>query len=189
MLSLFVAITASTESYATNDSEIKATEEIRNNPAAMDILKKIELSKKILSEMQDTKKSQQQHALKVQEARKQVQTSLDAELNQMNKDHEPYNAKNAFERFVAKKPSETHSIFWAMFNYQQEKINAAKEIREQMLQNGNTRQQAWNAYYEESAIKRTEIIELNKQYNIRYAASNTDVQQSFDKNGKLPRSD
>lgn len=189
LLSLIVAISASTDSYAIDDSDIKATDQIRNNPAAMDILRKIELSKQILAEMQETKKVKEQQALKIQEARRQAQADLDAELSRMNKDAEPYSAKNAFERFVAKKPTEVHSIFWSMFNYQQEKIKAAQQVRSQILLNGGTEQQAWDAYRSESSMKRTEMIQLNKEYNIHHANSNAAIQQSFDKNGKLPRSD
>lgn len=189
MMAFFALITAGTESFAISDGDIKATEQIKKNPAAMDILKKIEMSKKILSEMQQTKKIHDMKAAKIAEARKQAQASLDAELSRMGKQYEPYNAKNAFERFVAKKPSETHQVFWAMFNYQQDKIKSAKAAKEQVLSGGGTWQQALDAYYKESALKRVKMIEMNKHYNVKYASSDAATQQAFDENGKLPRSD
>ncbi len=47
------AILNITQVFAINDDEIRATEKIKSNPAMMQILKKIEQSKKILAEMQE----------------------------------------------------------------------------------------------------------------------------------------
>ncbi|WKT57297.1 hypothetical protein QVH35_07700 [Candidatus Nitrosotenuis chungbukensis] len=55
ILSLF-AILNTTQIFAIESEEIKATEKIKNNPVMMQILKKIEQSKKILAEMQEGKK-------------------------------------------------------------------------------------------------------------------------------------
>ena len=189
MMSLFVIITAATESFAIDDSTIKATEQIKKNPAAMEILKKIEMSKKILAEMQQTKKIQEQKSLILQEAKKTTQAKLSSDLERMNKDYQPYTPKNAFERFVADKPAQIQSIYWAMFNYQQDKVKSAQDARSKVLSSGGTSEQAWKAYQTESAIKRIKMIELTKDYNVKYAGASAATQLSFDKNGKLPRSD
>lgn len=189
LLSLFVVLTTSTESFAMNDSEIKATDEIKNNPVMMEMLKRIELSKKILAEMQQSQILKQQESQKIQEARIQARTILDADLKNMNSENTKNTPKSAFERFVAGKPAEVHAIYWSMFNYQQEKIKSAQNVRDQILLNGGSIQQALNAYHTESATNRVQIIELNKDYNIKYGNSDAQIQQSFDKQGKLPRSD
>lgn len=189
LLSLFVVLTTSTESFATNDNEIKASEEIRNNPVMMEMLKRIELSKKILADMQQAQIIKQQESLRIQEARANAKAILNADLERMNKDNTPNTPKSAFERFIAGKPSEVHSVYWSMFNYQQDKIKAAQNSRDQIISNGGTIQQALDAYHTESATNRLQIIELNKDYNIKHANANAQIQQSFDKNGKLPRSD
>jgi len=49
VLSLFVILTSATHSYAADETEIKATDQIKKNPVMMQMLKKIEQSKKILA--------------------------------------------------------------------------------------------------------------------------------------------
>lgn len=187
VLSFFVIFTTATQSFA--DGEIKATDQIKKNPAQMQILKKIELSKKILAEMQQGKQIQNEQALKIAEMRKEAKTRLSTEVNRMNAEYDQYTPKNAFSKFVSKKPTEIQGIYWAMFNYQQEKVKLAKDARDQVLAHGGASQEAWNAYHKASAINRIKVIELNTEYNIRHGAADAATQQAFDKNGKLPRAD
>ena len=189
MLSLFVILTSSTQAHAIDETAIKATDQIKNNPTLMHMLKKIELSKKILAEMQEQKSHQDKNAQKMQEIRKTVQAKLDEELNRMNRDNEPFTPQSAFSRFVAKKPSELQNVYWSMFNYQQEKVKSAKDARDAILSGGGKSQDAWSAYHKNAAISRVKIVELNKDYNIRYANANADIQSAFDVKGKLPRTD
>lgn len=189
LLGFFVILTSSSQSFAVEEDEIKATDKIKNNPALMDILKKIELSKKILADMQEKKKIQDQKALHIQEARKVAQQDLAAELDRMNKDNEPFTPANAFARFVSKKPANIQDIYWSMFNYQQEKIKAAKESRDRILASGGTWNEAWDSYQKISATNRIKIIELNKDFNIKLGNADANIQNTFDVNGKLPRYD
>lgn len=189
MLSLFVILTSSTQIYATDETEIKATDQIKKNPTLMHMLKKIELSKKILADMQEQRNQQDKNAQKMQEIRRTAQVKLDEELNRMNQDNEPFTPQNAFARFIAKKPSEIQNVYKSMFNYQQEKIKSAKDARDAILSGGGKSQDAWSAYYKNAATSRIKIIELNKDYNIRYANANAGIQNAFDAKGKLPRMD
>lgn len=189
LLGFFVILTSSSQSFAVEEDEIKATDKIKNNPALMDILKKIELSKKILADMQEKKKIQDQKALHIQEARKIAQQDLAAKLDRMNKDNEPFTPANAFARFVSKKPANVHDIYWSMFNYQQEKIKAAKESRDRILASGGTWNEAWDSYQKISSTNRIKIIELNKDFNIKHGNADANIQNTFDVNGKLPRYD
>lgn len=189
MLGLFVILTSSTQTYAIDETALKATDQIKNNPTLMHMLKKIELSKKILAEMQEQKNHQDKNAQKVQELRKMVQVKLDEKLNRMSQDNESFTPQNAFARFVAKKPSELQNVYWSMFNYQQEKIKSAKDARDAILAGGGKSQDAWSAYHKNAATSRIKVIELNKDYNIRYANANVDIQNAFDVKGKLSRTD
>lgn len=186
-LSFFVTFTTATQGFA--DVEIKATDQIKKNPAQMQILKKIELSKKILAEMQQGKQIQDEQALKIAEMRKEAKARLGADVTRMNAEYDQYTPKNAFSKFVSKKPAETQGVYWAMFNYQQEKVKSAKDARDQVLARGGTSQEAWDAYHKASAVNRIKVIELNKEYNIRHGTADAATQQAFDKNGKLPRTD
>lgn len=187
VLSFFVVFTTATQSFA--DDGIKATDQIKKNPAQMQILKKIELSKKILAEMQKEKNVQTEKALKIAEARKEAKARLNEEVTRMNAEYDQYTPKNAFTKFVSKKPAETQGVYWAMFNYQQEKVKSAKDARDQVLAHGGTTQEALDAYHKASAVNRVKVIELNKEYNVKYGGADASIQQAFDRNGKLPRTD
>jgi hypothetical protein len=189
VLSLFVFLTTYTQSYASDGTEIKATDKIKNNPVMMQMLKKIEESKKILAEMQEQKKVVDANAKKIQEARKSSQAKLNEQLERMSKDNEPYSPQNAFERFVSKKPAEVQDIYRSMFNYQNEKIKSAQSARDKILSDGGKKVDAWDAYYKNAATKRIKIVELAKEYNVKYANADAAVQGSFDEKGKLPRTD
>lgn len=186
LLSFFVIISTISPSFA---DEIKASDQIKKNPAMMDMLKKIELSKKILAQLQEGRKIDNTKALQMQEIRNKVKASLDEQVNRMNKDFETYNSQNAFARFVSKKPAEIQPIYKSMFDYQQEKINSAKAERDRILAGGGKFQDAWDAYNKISATKKVKLVQLNKDYNIRYANANVEIQNTFDEKGKLPRTD
>jgi hypothetical protein len=186
LLSFFVIISTTLPSFA---DEIKATDQIKKNPAMMDMLKKIELSKKILAQMQEGKKIDNIKSQQMQEIRSKVKSSLDEQVSRMNKDFETYNSQNAFARFVSKKPAEIQPIYQGMFDYQQGKINSAKAERDRILVEGGKFQDAWDAYHKISATKKVKLVQLNKDYNIRYANANIEIQNAFDEKGKLPRTD
>lgn len=188
ILSLF-AILNTAQIFAIESDEIKATDKIKNNPTMMQILKKIEQSKKILAEMQEGKKIQAQQDKAIQEARNIANARLNEEISRMNKNNEPFTPQNAFAKFVSKKPIEVQSIYASMFNYQQDKIKSAQNIRDQILAGGGKTKDAWDAYYKNSATSRVQMISLNKDFNVKYANSDAKLQQVFDLKGKIPRTD
>lgn len=186
LLGFFVIISTTLPSFA---DEIKATDQIKKNPAMIDMLKKIELSKKILVQMQEGKKIDNTKSQQMQEIRNKVKASLDEQINRMNKDFESYNSQNAFARFVSKKPSEIQPIYQGMFDYQQEKINSAKAERDRILASGGKFQDAWSAYYKISATNKVKLVQINRDYNIKYVNADITIQNTFDEKGKLPRTD
>jgi cation transport regulator ChaB len=189
MLLSFFAILNTTQIFAIENDEIKATEKIKNNPTMMQILKKIEQSKKILVEMQEEKKIQAQQSKIIQEARNTANARLNEEIDRVNKNIEPFTPQNAFAKFVSKKPMEVQGIYTAMFNYQQNKIKSAQDARDQILAGGGKTKDAWDAYYKNSATSRVQMISLNKDFNVKYANSDVRLQQIFDSKGKIPRTD
>ncbi len=188
ILSLF-AILNTAQIFAIENDEIKATEKIKNNPTMMQILKKIEQSKKILAEMQEGKKIQAQQDKAIQEARNIANARLNEEIDRMNKNNESFTPQNAFVRFVSKKPIEIQGIYVSMFNYQQDKIKSAQNIRDQIIAGGGKTKDAWDTYYKNSATSRVQMISLNKDFNVKYANSDAKLQQVFDSKGKIPRTD
>jgi preprotein translocase subunit SecD len=184
LLSFFVIIGTVLPSFA---DEIKATDQIKKNPAMMEMLKKIELSKKILAQMQEGKTIDNTKAQQMQELRNKVKASLAEEVNRMNKDYEQYNSQNAFAKFVSKKPGHVQPIYQAMFSYHQEKVSQAKSEYNKIISSGGKTKDAWDAYHKSSATNRIKLIQLNKDLSIKYGNADPAIQNTFDEKGKLPR--
>jgi hypothetical protein len=167
--------------------EIKATDEIKRNPAMMEMLKKIELSKKILAQMKEQKTIDNTKTQYIQELRNKAKASLAEQVDRMSKDNEPYNPENTFARFVAKKPSHIQPIYQEMFSYHNGKVTQAKAERDRIISSGGNIQDAWSAYQKISATNKIKLIQLNKDLSIRYSNSDITIQNMFDEKGKLPR--
>jgi len=84
--------------------------------------------------MQEGRKIQIQQDKAVQEARNIANARLNEEMTRMNKDNESFTPQNAFTKFVSKKLIEIQGTYASMFNYQQDKIKSAQNIRDQILQ-------------------------------------------------------
>jgi hypothetical protein len=56
----------------------------------------------------------------------------------------------------------------------------------QVLANGGTWEEAMTVFSQYAAIKRVEMIELNKNLNIKYGLANSTIQAQFNQNGLLP---
>ena len=186
LLSVFVIIGTVLPSFA---DEIKATDQIKKNPAMMEMLKKIELSKKILAQMQEKKTIDNTKSQQMQELRNKLKADLAQEINRMSKDFEEYNPQNSFARFVAKKPAQVQPIYQDMFSYHQDKVNVAKSERDKILSSGGKTKDAWDAYHKFSATNRVKLIQLNKDLSVKYSSADIAIQDTFDEKGKLPRTD
>ena len=185
LLSIFVITGTILPGFA---DEIKATDQIKKNPAMMEMLKKIELSKKILAQMQEQKSVDNTKSQQIQAQTSKAKASLDEQISRMSKDNESYTPENAFARFVAKKPSGVQSIYQEMFTYHNGKIKDAKAERDRILSSGGKTQDAWDAYNKMSATNKIKLVQLNKELAIKYASADASIQNTFDEKGKLPRS-
>ena len=184
LLSFFVFVSTVLPSFA---DEIRATDEIKKNPAMMKMLQKIELSKKILTQMQEKKSIDATKSQHIQEQRNKAKASLDEQISRMNRDNEQYTSENAFAKFVSKKPANIQPIYKEMFSYHNNKVKDAKVERDRIISNGGKTQDAWDAYYKMSAINRITLIHLNKDLSIKYSSADITIQNTFDEKGKLPR--
>ena len=184
LLGFFVIVGTILPSFA---EEIKASEQIKKNPAMIEMLKKIELSKKILAQMQEGKTIDQTKVQQMQELRNKVKANLAEEVNRMNKDYEQFTPQNAFAKFVSKKPSHVQPIYQDMFSYHQEKISQAKSEYSKVISAGGKTKEAWEAYQKASATHRIKLIQLNKDLSIKYGNADPAIQNTFDEKGKLPR--
>jgi len=162
-------------------------DEIRTSPDAQKILDRIEESKHILSEMMETKSIKTEHQKFIDEQRKIVQQSLQAELERMNNKYEENSPRNAFARFVANFNATHHGIYWDQFEYMESKVDLARAAKQQIIDNGGSFKEAQREYIKYASMPRGEIIQKIIELNIKYGFSDSHTQASFDEEGKLPR--
>lgn len=162
-------------------------DEIKKSPAAAQILKSIELSKKILAELQSGKKIQTEHEKFIEEQRALAKAELEKDLSAFNKKYIDYTPKNAFSSFVNRVNSTHAPIYWDQFNFMNEKIRIATQAKEAVLSNGGTYLEAQKEYIKYASLPRTEMIRFVTDLNIKYGFTDEGLQSYFDDNGKLPR--
>ena len=164
-------------------------DDLKNNPIAQKILKNIEISKQRITELQKHQKEMTEQQKFIEEQRRIVKENLQKDLNRMYKDQEPYTPKNSFARFVASVNSTYSGIFWDEFDYLDQKIQLARQAMYKVLQNGGSYEDARQEYFKYAAMTRQEMIEVNKNLNIKYGFADPEVQKIFNKNGRHPRPD
>jgi len=137
-------------------------EELTTDPTARHILDRIELSKKILADMQSELQKDIVIPLTekqrfVEEQRMISQASLDAQLERMYKKYEAHSPRNAFASFVSDKPAYMQAFYWDQFNYLYDKVSYAKHQRDQVIENGGTVLQAQQVFIEYATFPKSEV--------------------------------
>ena len=118
-----------------------------------------------------------------------VKNMVEKELQQMFKDNEEFTPLNSFNRFLDKVSNdETKVVFQGLFDYKQERVDNARNAMNEMFKNGGTMLDARNAYNEAAKIPRADMIQLVQNLNIKAGFSDSTIQQNFNSEGKLPRS-
>ena len=159
--------------------------DLANDPIAQDILKKIELTKQWIAELQerDYKKTQ---------AEKELEDKRSAALEKLNKDLADwellwanYSSRAAFERFVEDKPHQVQGVFWDSFEFKEMKVKAGRDALKKVIAEGGTLREARAAYLEAAETKRIELIEANRQFNVKHGLAYYQQQLLFDSQGKF----
>lgn len=161
--------------------------DLSNDPVAQDILKKIELTKQWIAELEQKEYEKLQAKKFLEEKRQEALTQLEKDLDEWEKVWEYYSSRNAFERFVNKKPEEVRGVFWNAFEFKEIKVNAGKTALKDVLQNGGNLREAREAYHKAAETKRIELIEQNNKFNVENNLAFYKQQILFDSSGKFIR--
>lgn len=185
------SLTNSNIAYAQTTSEftVLSGDQLKNNPLAQTMLERIEIMKQRIAEMQEKQNQLTEHQKFIEEQRKIAKQKLNEQLKRMDKDYEQHTPRASFSSFVSKMPTKVHDVYWGMFDYQRSKVKAAQEAMKDILNNGGSYHEAREAYNEIAGIKKVELIEVTKNLNVKYGLADRNIQDTFDKNGKLPRYD
>ena len=159
--------------------------DLANDPIAQDILKKIELTKQWIAELEkrDYEKTQ---------AEKELEKKRSAALEKLNKDladwellWADYSSRAAFERFVDDKPHQVQGVFWDSFEFKEMKVKAGRDALKKVIREGGTLREARAAYLEAAETKRIELIEANREFNVKHGLAYYKQQILFDTQGKF----
>ena len=165
------------------------TDDIANNPIAQDILKKIELTKQWIADLE----KQEYEKLKAKEFLEEKRRTALERLNQDLLEWEilwaNYTSKAAFERFVDKKPSSVQGVFWDQFEFKEMKVKAGRDALKQVFANGGTLAEAREAYPKAAETKRIELIAANAQFNVNHNLAYYKEQLLFNSTGHYSYTD
>jgi len=161
------------------------TDDLLNDPAAQDLLKKIEQTKKLIAELEQKEYEKNQAQENLQKKRDMSVKRLNQDLNEWERLWEKHSSRNVFNEFVNKKPSYVQGVFWDQFEFKEKKVNAGRIAMNQVLANGGTVQDAKAAYHKAAATKKIELIEMNSQFNIKHNLADHREQQIFNSTGQI----
>lgn len=173
-----------------DDSTIKVSDKLKNNPLAMQIIAEMEAQKqkfKELSENSIPKVLPTREQILIEENRKISEEMLQNDLESMNNKYLDFTPKNAYAKFVAKLNATHHGIFWDQFDYLNAKVELAIAAKNHVLENGGSFYDAQREYFKYASMPRLEMISYIQELNVKYGFANEDIQSNFDPNGKLPR--
>ena len=178
--------------YAESEIVVKASNQLQKNPFAMKILEEMEKQKlrhkqQLQGNFQSIPLTSKQ--IEVEEKRVIAQERLSERLDAFLLKYKDKMPKAAFAKFVEKKPDYIQGVFWGMFDYMQGKVDSARSAMKQLLDNGGTLAEARDAYFTHAETKRVQLIQVVKDLNIQHGLADSNVQDTFDEFGKLPRSE
>lgn len=190
---LFAIPNLGSEQLAFAETDFKSStisgDDVSKNPLAKQILERIEIAKQRIAELKQKQIQLNEQQKFIEEQREIAKQKLSTQLDRMNKDYEDYTPKAAFTNFVSKMPEKVHSVYWGMFEYQSSKVQAANDAMNRILENGGSYAEARQAFNDIASTKRVQLIEMTKNLNIENGLADDKIQQSFDRYGKLPRTE
>lgn len=151
---------------------ILAGEDLLNDPMTAKILENIEISKKRIAELQNPQVQLTEQQKFIEQQRQISNAKLQEELDRMYKRHEDFTPRAAFAKFVEKKPAMYHDFYWELFEYMEQKVIVARQARDQILENGGSRQQAQNVFVTLAKIPKAERLQLVNELNVKYGLLN-----------------
>ena len=156
-----------------SDKQVTISENLQNDPVAQEILKKIEQSKKQITEFEQKIEKQNE----IEQKRTESLAILQKDLEQW---------ENLWQEFTFDYMFEKQSgIFWDQYNFTKSKIMAGRAALQDALSNGTNAEEARAAYVDAAKIKRSEIIEANSLFNVKHGLAYYNQQILFDADGQF----
>lgn len=186
LVAITVVISAITPTAFADSNNIQG-EDLKKNPLALDILKKIENSRKEFEQSKQIEQKRIEQQKYIDEQRAIAKQSLEQQLQQMDKTYDEFTPRNAFAKFVSNFNATHQEIYWDQFDYLHAKITLAKQARDTVIQHGGSYSDAMKEYVKFAKMSKIEMQSIIRDLNLKHKFAQDDIQANFDANGKLPR--
>lgn len=162
------------------------SDDLLNSPAAQEILKKIEQTKKWIIDLEQRNYEHLEAQKELEKKRSQALIKLEQDLKEWEGLWEYYSPRNSFGRFVNKVSDlQVQGVFWDQFEFKEQKVNAGREALKKVITNGGTLQEARQAYRTAAETKRIELIEANSMFNVNHNLAYYNQQILFAREGQF----
>jgi len=147
-----------------------------------------QFQERIASQEKKRQELQAQQQL-IQQQREVAYSNLLTDLTKMDLETLPNAPRNVFAAFLTTVDEGVHAIYWSQFELTEKISQEAHQAKLKALQSGMSSPDAMKVFQKKAVISRDQLIEHNKNIQIQYGHADKSVQDKFDKNGKLPRTD
>ena len=162
-------------------------QDLNSNPMVAKILSEIEYSKKQVAQLQKNQHDAELNDKLIAEQRMITKNLQEQALQIMELDANKTSPKTAFTKFVSTiQNNSTKLVFLDEFDFTTKRVEAGHAAMKKILDNGGTYEEAIQEFSKYAAIKRVEMIEMNKNLNIKYGLADAKIQADFNSDGTLP---
>ena len=147
--------------------QITLSGDLKNNPIAQDILKKIEKSKRWIAQMEQRNFETQERQKELEEKRTEVLQILEKDLKKWEDLWGYYTFDKILERVLENSPANsTSTIYDHPLKFTASKINAGRDALHKVLLEGGGPEEARTAFVNAAKITREEMVYANSLYNV-----------------------
>jgi len=166
--------------------QITISKDLENNPVAQDILKKIEKSKRWISQIEQRNFEALERQKELEEKRAEVLQFLEKDLKKWEDLWGYYTFDKMLERALENSPAkDTTSIYDHPLKFTASKINAGRDALHKVILEGGGPEEARDAFVNAAKITRAEMISANSIYNIIHNNAYYNQQILFDSDGNF----
>lgn len=182
---LFVSAVPSAFAQTTTE-QVSLSGDLENNPAAQEILKKIERSKKMIERLQQKSFEESERKRELEEKRNEALARLNADLKEWEDLWGYYTFDRMLERSLEDSPAKfTDTIYDHPLKFTASKINAGRAALSKVVENGGGPEEARDAFVNAAQITYAEMISANALYNIMAGNAYYNQQILFDPDGQF----
>jgi hypothetical protein len=166
--------------------QVSLSGDLKNNPAAQDILDKIEKSKKMIEKLQAKNFETLEKQKELEEKRTEAIEHLNDDLKKWEDLWGQYTFDKILERALENSPAMfTDTIYDHPLKFTASKINAGRTALYKVVENGGDPEEARDAFVNAAQITKAEMISANALYNVLTGNAYYNQQILFDSDGQF----